>query len=211
MKKRNSLRSLVVVLTLSSAIAGFGQDKPDALKLYNDGKYAEAEKVCLDELKETPKNMDSYAVLCWSLLKQKKYKETATYAEKGLKVSRYDRRVIDSAAQAYYYLGDNEKALNYFEEFAMIAPTTDDIKMIYYYMGEIFIRLAEFNNADIAFSTALHYDNKQASWWARLGYAREMAKDYKFAVEAYESSLKLNPGLTEAQRGLENAKKALGQ
>jgi tetratricopeptide (TPR) repeat protein len=210
--KNNRIRDAIfAILLFSASQAAFCQDKPDALKLYHDGRYDEAVKVCLDELKETPKNMDSYAVLCWSLLKQKNYKDAATYAEKGLKVSRYDRRVIDSAAQAYYYLGDNQKALSFFEEFAMIAPTTDDIKMIYYFMGEIFIRLAEFNNADIAFSTALHYDNKQAAWWARLGYAREMAKDFKFASEAYENALKLDPGLSEALRGIESTKKVLGQ
>jgi tetratricopeptide (TPR) repeat protein len=204
---------IVTVLIMAAFLSGtaFAQDKPDALKLYNEGKYDEAVKVCLDELKETPKNMNSYAVLCWALLAQKNYKDAASYAEKGLKVSRYDRRVLDSAARAYYNMGENKKALSYFEDFAMIAPTTDDVKMIYYYMGEIFIRLAEFNNADIAFSTALHYDNKQAGWWARLGYAREMAKDFQYAAEAYENALKLNPGLAEAQRGLTNAKEAMSR
>jgi tetratricopeptide (TPR) repeat protein len=208
MKKMHRFASVLILLWTFAYV--HAQDKPDALKLYNEGKYEDAEKVCLDELKETPKNMNSYSVLCWALLAQQKYKDAAAYAEKGMKVSRWDRRLLDSAARAYYHLGDNKKALGYFEDYAITAPTTDEVKTIYYYMGEIFIRLAEFNNADIAFSTALHYDNKQAAWWARLGYAREMAKDYEYAIEAYENALKLNPGLTQAQRGLESAKEAAG-
>jgi tetratricopeptide (TPR) repeat protein len=200
---KNNARSTIIAAALAVLCStAFAQDKPDALKLYVDGKYAEAEKVCLDEIKETPKNMNSYSVLCWALLAQEKYKDAAAYAEKGIKISRYDRRVIESAARAYYYLGENERALMYFEEFAQIAPTTNDIKEIYYFMGEIFIRLGEFNNADISFSTALHYDNKQALWWARLGYARQMAKDTEYAIVAYETALKLNPALADAQQGL---------
>jgi len=210
-KNSNKIFLFIGILALSSIPAAFSQDKPDALKLYNDGKYAEAEAACLDELKDTPKNMNSYAVLCWSLIAEKKYKDAAANAEKGMKISRYDRRLLDSAAKAYYYLGDNQKALNFLEDFVYVAPTTDDIKSIYYLMGEIFIRIGEFNNADIAFSTALHYDSKQALWWARLGYAREMAKDYTFASEAYENALKLDPASAEAQRGLKNVQTALGQ
>jgi tetratricopeptide (TPR) repeat protein len=212
-RMKNTLKQTLIFIVTGVLLcsAAYAQDKPDALKLYNDGKYADAEKICLDELKDTPKNMNSYAVLCWALIAEEKYKDAVLYAEKGLKVSTYDRRLLDSAARAYYHIGDNKKAINYFETFITAASTTDDVKMSYYYMGEIYIRLGEFNNADIAFTTALHFDNKQAAWWARLGYAREMAKDYLFAIEAYENALKLNPGLADAQRGLKTANEATGQ
>ncbi len=62
-------------------------------------------------------------------------------------------------------------------------------------MGEIFIRLGQYNNADIAFSTALHFEGQNARWWARLGYARETGGDYANAQAAYENALKLNSGL----------------
>jgi tetratricopeptide (TPR) repeat protein len=187
------------------------EEHPDALVLFKEGKYAEAEKVCLSELEETPKRLDSYVVLGWALLKQKKYSDAAKYAEKAFKISRYDKRIIYTAAEAYYYLGDNAKALKYCEEYATIAPTDKNIRLIYYYMGEIFIRLGQFNNADIAFSTALHYDNKVADWWAKLGYAREMGKDYEAALEAYENALKLNPDHSEAKRGKNNIEQMLAQ
>ena len=67
-------------------------------------------------------------------------------------------------------------------------------------MGEIFIRLGEYNHADMAFTTAVYHSPNTARWWARLGYAREMARDYQFALEAYDKSLQLNPSLTEALR-----------
>ncbi|MBN1698209.1 MAG: tetratricopeptide repeat protein [Spirochaetales bacterium] len=205
------LRRFILVFCFLVPIAALAQEKPDALALYRQQKYAEAEKVCLAELEETPKRLDSYVVLVWALLAQKKYEDAARYTEKALKISRYDKRNIYSAVEAYYYLGDNDKALKYCEEYVSIAVADKNISIIYNYMGEIFIRLGEFNNADIAFSTALHYDNKQADWWARLGYAREMGKNYRAALEAYENALKLNQDHSEAKRGKKSVEQKLAE
>jgi cytochrome c-type biogenesis protein CcmH/NrfG len=49
----------------------------------------------------------------------------------------------------------------------------------------------------------VYLDNDIASWWSRLGFAREQAEEYAHAVEAYERALELNPNLAEARRGLE--------
>jgi tetratricopeptide (TPR) repeat protein len=208
---RNSRLFFMVIICFAVPLLLTAEEATDARLLLREGKYAEAEKVCLAELEETPKRLDSYEVLGLALLAQNKYADAAKYAEKALKISRYDKRIIYIAAEAYYYLGDNSKALKYCEEYVTIAPTEKNIRLIYYYMGEIFIRLGEFNNADIAFSTALHYDNKVADWWARLGYAREMGKDYEFALEAYENALKLNPNHSEAKRGKNNIEKILAR
>ncbi|MBQ1983381.1 MAG: tetratricopeptide repeat protein, partial [Spirochaetaceae bacterium] len=70
----------------------FSQTKKDALKLYRNGDYAEAIKVCQEEITEKPNNMDSYAVLCWSLVKNKQYSEAELWAIKGREISSYDQR-----------------------------------------------------------------------------------------------------------------------
>ena len=208
----NIKRSFLCLCMLLCALSLLGEEKPDALALYNQKKYAESAQICLKEIEETPKNMDSYIVLGWALLGQKKYSDAAKYAEMGMKVSRYDPRNLFTAAEAYYYIGDNKKALKYLEEYAQIANKTTDkrLKHIYYFMGEIYIRKSEYSSADMAFSTALHYDNKVADWWARLGYAREMSKNYEWALEAYENALKLEPNHTEAKRGKNNVEHLLG-
>jgi tetratricopeptide (TPR) repeat protein len=68
-------------------------------------------------------------------------------------------------------------------------------------MGEIFIQLGEFNHADIALTTAVYHDPEKHVWWSRLGYARENIKDFKFALEAYQQALTLNPSFREAREG----------
>ncbi len=196
------IRSFILIFFIFlTGVSVFSQVKPDALVLYNQGNYIKAVKVCREELESMPKNMDSYSVLTWSLIKLGKYKEALAEAKKALKISRYDARIVEILGEAYYHLGKNTESLKWFEEYVALAPAGTRIDSAYYYMGEIFIRLGEYNHADIAFTTAVHYSPHIARWWSRLGYAREMAKDYTYAVKAYKKALTLNPSLTDAQRG----------
>ncbi len=202
-------RLVLLLISLQLATVSFSQERADALRLYRAGNYAEAVRVCKDELEELPRNMDSYTVMGWSLLALGRYQEAHDQATNALKIEPYDHRILQIVGEALYYLGNNRTALNYFEQYVSIAPTGIHISNVYFLMGETYIRLGEYNNADIALSTALHYDNKDAKWWARLGYAREMKKDFQWAREAYENALKLNPNLIEARRGLESVQKKL--
>jgi len=198
-------RPLLVLLFVVSASALVAQDQPDALAMYRQGEYAKAVDICLAELESSPRNMNSYTVLGWSLIALRRYQEALDYARQGLEISRYDHRVVEIAAEAHFYLGNNQDALKYFEEYTVLAPTGDRIGIVYYFMGETFIRIGEYNHADIALSTAVYHSPNIARWWARLGYAREMAEDFQFAMEAYDQALKLNPSLSDALRGKERA------
>ena len=82
--------------------------------------------------------------------------------------------------------------------------------MVYYYMGEIFIRQGKFSHADIALTTAVHFIPGNAAWWVRLAYTRENAGDLVSAVAAYERALSLNSQLTDAQRGLDRIRRTMG-
>ena len=68
-------------------------------------------------------------------------------------------------------------------------------------MGEIYIRQARYQHADISLTAAVKKEPLLDSWWVRLGYAREMAKNYYEAANAYDEALRLNPASVEADRG----------
>ena len=190
---------ITLFVTLSTAFAQ--EEAPDALAKYNQGRYEEAIAICIDELTVMPRRMDAYAVLGWSLLKLQRWEEALDYSLKAMEISRNDPRIVEILAEVYYNLGKNLEALAYFQEYTILSPTGSRIEDVYYYMGEIFIRLGEFNHADISFSTAVYHSPNRSQWWSRLGYAREMAEDFSHALDAYEKALKLNPASSEAVRG----------
>lgn len=202
-------RFILTILIFTLAIASvFSQEKKDALKLYRNGNYAEAIKVCQEEIIEKPKNMDSYVVLCWSLVKNKQYSEAELWAKKGREISSYDQRIIEILGEAKYYLGKNSEALSLFQEYISLVPANGSrVGTAYYFMAEIYVRLGKFNHADIAFSQAVKTEPLNDTWWTRLGYVREMTKNYKLSAIAYDKAISLNNLNAEAKRGKDRVMK----
>jgi hypothetical protein len=181
----------------------YAQKGPDALVLYREGRYKEAASVCFEEIKRMPRNIDSYVVLAWALLADERYQEAADWTVKGRSVSQYDPRLIESHAQALYHLGRNEESLRLFEDYIAYAPNGTKVSGVYYHIGELYLRMAKYRHADIAFSTAIRLEPLNSLWWTRLAYSREQAKEYRAALEAYSSALQLNKNSTDAQKGYE--------
>jgi tetratricopeptide (TPR) repeat protein len=189
---------------------GFSQTRPDALLEYRNGNYEQAVSICRNEIRANPNSLESHVVICWSLLRLGRYDEALVYARAGRNISRYDPRIIEILGEIHYYQGQNNEALQYFQEYINLAPEGQRIETVYYLLGEIYIRLGRFRHADIALSTAVHWAPGNAAWWARLAYARENAGDLSEAISAYERALALNSQLSDARRGLDRARQALG-
>lgn len=185
------------------------QDKPDALQSYRNGKYEEAVKICKQELLENPSNLESYVVISWSLVKLARYDEALDYAKKGLALNRYDVRIIEILGEISFFKGRNTEALRYFQQYITLAPDGSRIDVVYYFLGELYIRFGQYRHADIALSTAVRYVPGNALWWNRLAFARENAGELRNAITAYEKALALNPNLADALRGLERCKQSL--
>ncbi|GHV94771.1 hypothetical protein AGMMS50293_10910 [Spirochaetia bacterium] len=197
-------------LLLLTGFAVYAQNRPDALAEYRAGNYERAVQICREEITANSANLESHVVLCWSLLRLNRYGDALRFARAGRALSRYDARITEILGEIYYYQGQNNEALQYFQEYVSLAPEGQRIEMVYYFIGEIYIRLGRFRHADIALSTAVHWMPGNAAWWARLAYAKENSGDLADAVTAYERALSLNSQLTDARRGLERARQALG-
>jgi tetratricopeptide (TPR) repeat protein len=204
------ITALALLVFLLRMVAVYAQNRPvDALVEYKAGNYEQAVRICRDEIAANADNLESYVVLCWSLLSLNRYEEALGYARTGRALSRYDIRIAEILGEAYYFQGQNAEALQYFQEYASQAPDGPRIAKVSCFIGEIYIRLGKFRHADIAFSTAVHRMPGEAAWWVRLAYARENAGDLTEAVNAYERALSLDSQLTDARRGLERSRQAL--
>ncbi len=199
--RKSVLITISFCLLLCPLLPVFSQQSQDALELYRQGKYTESISVCLQEIEQNPNNIESHVVLCWALVRAARYEEADRWAEAGRQLSRYDPRLIEIQGESRYFRGLNEDALRLFQEYISYAPNGSRIAEVYFYMGEIYLRLARYRHADIALTTALQMESLNAPWWVRLGYAREMAKELRPALDAYNRALKLNPNLPDALRG----------
>lgn len=174
----------------------------DALVLYHNGRYKESVQVCEEELKENPNRIESYVVMCWSLVENKQYAEAEQRAREGLRVSPYELRLIEVLGEALYYLGRNSASLEQFELYVSNAKeNAGRYGKAYYFMGEIYIKLARYQHADISLSTAVKVEPTVDNWWVRLGFAREMAGNLKDSIAAYDEALRLNPSNVDAAQG----------
>jgi len=220
MKTRNFLLLPLLVL---SYLPTFAQDKPDALKTYRLGRdleamgrtadagarYDEAVRVCREEITQNATNMDSYTVLTWALLRQKKYTEVIDWGQRGLKINPNDYRVIETLGEAYFFLDNYRESLRYMQKYVDAAPQGERVSVAYFFIGEIYRLQQRFQHADIAYTTAVKLEPGMSLWWYRLATVRESAGENPGAVQAYEQALRLNPSYKEAQQGLERAKKKI--
>jgi len=206
---------IAVLAALLALAAGLAPDlvaqipKPDALKLYREGRYEESRVQCLQEIAQDPANIEAYVVLGWSLVAMGRYADAEVYARKAFDQVRKDPRVMETLGEASYFLGKNDQALRWFQFYITAIPEGSRVASSYQYMGEIYICTYRWGHADIALHTALQFEPSNARWWARLGYAREMGGDLRYSLEAYDAALKINPGLTDARLGRERVAKRI--
>ncbi len=138
------MKAVFVVALVLVASLSFAQQK-DALAAYKAGQYTDAVAITQEELKSNPNNMDSYVVLCWSLQKLEKHQDALNFAQQALKLNAYDFRIVEIVGESSFYLGKNTEALKAFEQYVGLAPSGDRIEKAYYFMGEIYLQLGQYN------------------------------------------------------------------
>ncbi len=194
--------------------------REDALELYRQGRsleaagknteararYRDAIAVCDQELAADPARMDAYTVKCWCLFRLDRYREVIEVGAAGNKV-RYDPRLSEVIGEAYYHLGNNELALRNLQRYIEnVGEYGDRVTTAYFYMGETYLRMKQYNRADIAYRLAVYREPSMARWWYRYGLTVEYLEDYKRAADLYARALKLSPEMKEASDGLARVK-----
>lgn len=183
-----------------SVVAGASLPGSEILKLTTAGKHQEACAKALARIGEVKDDIDAYVSLSWSLVALRRYGEAEVYALRGYEL-RKDPRLAQAIGEASYYLGKNDVALSMLQEYIATYPEGPRAGLSFFLCGELYVRLARFMHADIAFSAAVQHNPNNPSWWARLGWARENARKPLQALDAYEKALALNPNFADALEG----------
>jgi tetratricopeptide (TPR) repeat protein len=207
---------LLIPALLLLRLPAFAQNRTDALLNYRTGRelegrdrmaeaetyYSEAVRICNDEISRNAATRDTYAILTWTLQRQKKYADVITWGERGLRLFADEYRVVETMGEAYFYLGDFNESLRFMQRYTNSVPQGDRTSVAYFFIGEIYRYTRKFRHADVAYSTAVRLEPGVALWWYRLGTVREASGDFSQAVTAYERVLRLNPDHQEASEGL---------
>jgi tetratricopeptide (TPR) repeat protein len=164
--------------------------------------YNEAIRICQNEVSRSAATRDTYIVITWTLQRQRKYADVIAWGERGFRLYADEYRILETMGEAYFYLGDYNRSLNFMQRYANALPQGERISVAYFFIGEIFRLRGQYRHADIAYTTAVRFEPGLALWWYRLATVRESAGDTRSAAEAYEQTLRLNPGYQEASAGL---------
>ena len=221
MKKTISLMLFFMwTFPLFSQNSAFGAVKGNAAEIYNNARslegrgfmqeaqsqYEQAARICIDEISQNNASRETYTILTWTLLRQKKYSDVIVWGERGVRIYAEEFRILETMGEAYFYLDDFENSLKFMQRYVNSMPRGDRVSVAYFFKGEIYRLQEKFFLADMAYSTAVKLQPEIALWWYRLGTVQEKAGDVKTAAEAYEQALRLSPGYQAASDGLKRVR-----
>ena len=183
--------------------------KLDALVLYRQGKYEDAVKITLGEIKQNPASLNSYIVLSWSLLKLKRYSEALNYGNKALKLKSNDYRVLFILGEASFYLKNNSESRAYFLSYLSFSKAIKNrrLDLVYYYVVMTYIREKNLNKADFLASYALFLFPKDFRLNLIKAMLLETEGDFKSSANYYKTALKIRPTFKISKLGLERVLK----
>jgi tetratricopeptide (TPR) repeat protein len=195
---------------------GVAAERENALAAYNRAQhqeanglsaaaiadYATAERLAIEDVERHDVNNDTYAVLTWSLFKQKKYNEVIKWGTRALAIKR-DMRVIETIGDAYFYLENYALSLKSMSRYVAYYPKGERSATAFFYIGEIYRIEQRFHYADIAYTTAVSLEAGMSLWWYRLGTVREALGDKEYAAEAFNRALRIRPHYDDAAAGLQ--------
>ncbi|MDR3324862.1 MAG: tetratricopeptide repeat protein [Spirochaetaceae bacterium] len=214
------MKHIAVFLLCGFAWGAFAQEQPDALAQYRAGRefegsgrneeanasYEEAVNICLDEINGGRATSDSYAVLTWSLQRQRKYSAVIRWGQQALRLQN-DQRIVETMGEAYFYLENYAASLRNMERYINTQQPADRSSTAYFFIGEIYRAQRKFHHADIAYTIAVRLEPGMALWWYRLGLAREALGDKAYAAEAFERALRINSSYRDAADALNRVRK----
>ncbi|MCL2519712.1 MAG: tetratricopeptide repeat protein [Spirochaetaceae bacterium] len=143
---------------------------------------------------------DNYVNWSSALIALGRFNEAITIGRRAQQFAPFELRIMQNLIEAYFQTNNHSEALPLIQQYIAINPTGNLVGRFYFYMGEIYLGQSLFNHADVAFSVAVHHTPNLALWWYRLGYAREMTRNFIGANHAYNEALRLNPSFTEVRR-----------
>jgi len=163
-----------------------------AINFFEDGNLNESEKLCLEILKDEPKNFDILHLSGIISFQLKNYKKSYTLIAKAIKINPKD-------AEAYNNMGIVLKELNQFDiahnKFCNAIKLKPDYAEAHYNCGIVLKELRQEENAIKSFELAIKFKKNYAEAYYNLGHIFFELKKFNEALQNFYQSYKINSKL----------------
>ncbi len=114
-----------------------------------------------------------------------------------------DAEIYMKMAVWFVSQGRYDEAFDRIDRSLAVLPVANN----YFYAGELKLKRADYSGAEKYFKSGLALNGGVAEAWYMYGFALFQQQKWNESIFAWKRALQLKPGMTEAQKALENAEK----
>ena len=164
----------------------------EAVDLHRTGQINKAKDICLEILKDEPKNFDILHLLGIISFQLKDYKKSSELISQAIKINPNDAEVYNNLAIVSKKLNQLDIAYNNYCNAIKLKP---DYAEAHNSCGVILKELKKDDDAIKSFNLAIKFNKNYAEAYYNLGHIFFERKKYNEALENFYESYKINPKL----------------
>ena len=132
----------------------------------------------------------------------KEYDHSLDAYNKILATSKRNVRILARVGEIYYEKGELDLALEAYRKITMVEPTTENARVAYINMGNIFDDTQQYDAAIEAYQKALSISDKDDGAYYNLGIAYKHADKPDLAIDSWRRAAELNDNSPRAPMAL---------
>jgi tetratricopeptide (TPR) repeat protein len=176
--------------------------------LWSAGKFKESIQNLEAEKKQFPDRSNIYVIMAWDYRDLRDFTSMENISLEGLKISTNDARMLKNLGEAYHAQKRYSEAAATFEKYLKYKNTWSDpyIPYAYYYIGVDYFYLNQNRKADIALSSANHYNPKNYNTLILLAEIKEKLGEFKNSFNLFTQANQIQPNTQRALDGIARTK-----
>ncbi|HRZ27069.1 MAG TPA: tetratricopeptide repeat protein [Spirochaetota bacterium] len=137
-----------------------------------------------------------------AFLSMKEYDHSLTAYNKILETSKRNVRILSRIGEIYYEKGELDLALEAYRKITMVEPATENARVAYINMGNIFDDTQQYDAAIEAYQKALSISDRDDGAYYNLGIAYKHADKPDLAIDSWRRAAELNDNSPKAPMAL---------
>ena len=166
-----------------------------AVNFFENGNLNESKKLCLEIIKDEPKNFDILHLLGIIAFQTKSYETSVNFIKKAIKINPNNPELYKNIAVAYNELDQLDNALNSCET---AIKLNSNYAEAYNHKGHILVRLNEYELGIETWKKVLEIKPEYPEVLNNLGNAYTKLKKFDNALNYYNKSIQLKPDFPDA-------------